>query len=478
VEIRPGSFQFRDIVLNDIKGNQAIVNGSITHDHLDDFYLDFSINAKNFQVLNTGPADNDLFYGVGYVSGYTNIKGYLDYIFFDMGLKSEKGTKFNIPLSNPEEVSRSNFITFVSRGDTIKTLTPDADQFSGIALKMDVEVTPDASIYLIFDSKIGDVIEGNGYGNLTMTMSPTEDFKMFGNFQIEKGNYLFTMQNIVNKPFVLDKGGTIRWAGDPYDATIDIAAAYRLRAGLYDLFQDSSYRNLVPVDLRLKLKDNLFNPNISFDINVINVDPNLENQIRRLINTDEEKYRQAVALLVMRRFTTPSEFSNRSNVSSGNVVGANAYEMLSNQLSNWASQISQQVNVGVNYRPGDNISSEELEVALSTSLFNDRVTIDGNVGYANTGVNSQNQNTSNLVGDFNVEVKASREGRIRLKAFNRSNNNSLINNVNSPYTQGVGVFYREDFNTWSEFGRKLRNMFRKKSKKTPTNLPAGENELK
>lgn len=474
VDLQPGSFRFHDIVLNDVKGNQAIVNGSITHEHLDNFYLDFTINAKNFQALNTGPADNDLFYGVGYVSGYTNIKGYLDYIVFDMGLKSEKGTKFNIPLSNPEEVSRSNFITFVSRGDSIKTLTADADQFSGIALKMDVEVTPEASIYLIFDSKIGDVIEGSGYGNLTMTMSPTEDFKMFGNFQIEKGNYLFTMQNIVNKPFVLDKGGTIRWAGDPYDATIDIAAAYRLRAGLYDLFQDSSYRNLVPVDLRLKLKDNLFNPNISFDINVINVDPNLENQIRRLINTDEEKYRQAVALLVMRRFTTPSEFSNRSNVSSGNVVGANAYEMLSNQLSNWASQISQQVNVGVNYRPGDNISSEELEVALSTSLFNDRVTIDGNLGYANTGVNSQNQNTSNLVGDFNVEVKASRDGRIRLKAFNRSNNNSLINNVNSPYTQGVGVFYREDFNTWSEFGRKIRNLFRKKSKRTLTNLPSSK----
>lgn len=472
VEIRPGAFKFKDVVLNDFKGNQAVVNGSITHDHFRDFYFDIGIHAKNVQVLNTGPADNDLFYGVAYSTGTMTIKGYLDYLFLEMGMKSEKGTKINIPLSNPEEVSRSNFITFITKEDTVKAIVADAKEFTGIALKMDLEVTPDASIYLIFDSKIGDVIEGKGYGNLTMTMSPTEDFRMFGNFQIEQGNYLFTMQNIVNKPFVLDKGGTIRWAGDPYDATIDISAAYRLRATLFDLLQDSSYRNLVPVDLRLRLKDNLFNPSINFDINVVNVDPNLENQIRRLINTDEEKYRQAVALLVMRRFTTPSEFNSRATVNSGSVVGANAYEMLSNQLSNWASQISQQVNVGVNYRPGDNISSEELEVALSTSLFNDRVTIDGNVGYANTGVNSQNQNTTNLVGDFNVEWKASRDGRTRFKAFNRSNNNSLINNVNSPYTQGVGVFYREEFNTWSDLGRKIRNIFRKKSKRTPVNLPA------
>lgn len=273
------------------------------------------------------------------------------------------------------------------------------------------------------------------------------------------------MQNVINKSFTIERGGTIKWSGDPYHAMIDISAVYSRRVGLYDLFQDSSLRKLSPVDLKLRLTEDLFNPNISFDIKVRNVDPNTETQIKRLINTEEEMYRQAVALLVMGRFTPPSEISNRSNVNSSNVVGVNAYEMLSNQLSNWASQISSQVNFGVNYRPGDALTSEELQVAMSTSLFNDRVTIDGNVGVANTGTNANNQNTSNLVGDFNVEVKASRDGHVRFKAFNRSNNNSLINNVNSQYTQGVGAFYRIEFNTFEEFYQKLFDVFRRKSKK-------------
>lgn len=293
-----------------------------------------------------------------------------------------------------------------------------------------------------------------------MTMSPTEDLKMFGNYQIEQGKYLFTMQNVINKPFLIENGGYVRWSGDPYDATIDIYATYRRKAGLYDLFQDSSFKKLVPVDLRLHLKDKLFNPAIGFDILVKNLDPNTENQVKRLINTDEEKYRQAVSLLVMGRFTAPLELSNRS-LSNNNAVGFNAYELLSNQLSNWASQISRQVNVGVNYRPADNITKEELEIALSTSILNDRVTIDVNGGLANT-TNSSNQNASNLVGDFNVEVKASKDGRVRLKAFNRSNNNSLINNINSPYTQGVGIFYREEFNSLSELRRRFSDLFRKK----------------
>jgi hypothetical protein len=173
---------------------------------------------------------------------------------------------------------------------------------------------------------------------------------------------------------------------------------YRIRTGLYDLFQDSTYRTLVPVDLRLSLKDKLFNPVINFDIKVQNIDPNTENQVKRLINSEEEKYRQAVSLLVFRRFSAPAEIANRSNPTGANVVGVNAYEMLSNQLSNWASQISNQVNVGVNYRPGDAITNEELEVALSTSILNDRVTIDGNVGVANGAQGQGSQNTSNLVG--------------------------------------------------------------------------------
>lgn len=469
VTIDEKAFRFDRILLNDHRGNDAIVNGAIFHNNLQDFYFDLDIQANNVQVLNTTIADNDIFYGTAYASGKVSITGYLDYIIMNMGLKSEKGTKINIPLSNPDEVRQSSFITFMSADTTSRKEVADGPDFSGIELNMDFEVTPDASIFLIFDSKIGDVIEGSGSGNISMTVSPSEDFRMFGTYEIEQGKYLFTLQNVVNKPFFIEQGGYIRWNGNPYDAYIKLDARYKLKAGLYDLFQDSTFRKLVPVDLELHLTDKLFNPSISFDINVQNVDPTIDNQIRRMIDTEEEKYRQAVALLVMRRFTAPSEY--RSTVSSGNVVGANAYEMLSNQLSNWASQISNQVNVGVNYRPGDALTSEELEVALSTSILNDRVTIDGNVGYANSS-SPADQNTSNLVGDFNVEVKASKDGRIRLKAFNRSNNNSLINNINSPYTQGVGVFYREEFNSLRDLGRKYRELFRRKK-----NAPETSEEL-
>jgi len=457
IDLDPKSIGFNRITLNDVNGNKAIATGKIFHDNLSNWYFDIDINTKNTQILNTGIADNELFYGTANATGSINIKGYLDYIIMNIGLKSEKGTKIYIPLSNPEEVSQSSFITFVSI-DTTKNIKDNGPDFSGIELNMDFEVTPDANMYLIFDSKIGDIIEGNGKGNITMTVSPSEDFKMFGNYEIEQGKYLFTLQNVINKPFFIERGGFIRWSGDPYDANINISAIYKTKAGLFDLFQDSTIKNIVPVDLQLRLTDKLFNPTIAFDINVQNVDPTIQNQIKRLINTEEEKYRQAVALLVARRFTSPSEFSDRGTTSRGNVVGTNAYELLSNQLSNWASQISNQVNVNVIYNPGDEVTTDQLEIGFSSSLLNDRVLIDVSGG---TAASTRGSNTTNIVGDFNLEFKASKDGRVRFKAFNRSNNNSLINNINSPYTQGVGVFYRQEFNRFSDLTRRFRSHIKK-----------------
>ena len=61
---------------------------------------------------------------------------------------------------------------------------------------------------------------------------------------------------------------------------------------------------------------------------------------------------------------------------------------------------------------------------FSKSLFNDRLTVEGNIGYTN---NVATQSNSNVVGDFYAEYKVSEDGRFRLKGFNRSNNDNLIN---------------------------------------------------
>jgi hypothetical protein len=125
------------------------------------------------------------------------------------------------------------------------------------------------------------------------------------------------------------------------------------------------------------------------------------------------------------------------------------------------SQISNDFNIGINYMPGDQVSDEQLEVALSTQLLDDRLIIDGNIDVS--GSNASSQKTSSIVGDINIEYKLTPDGRFRVKAFNRSNDLSLFNDY-APYTQGVGIFYRKDFNNLGELFRKS-NLDRQKKVK-------------
>jgi hypothetical protein len=112
------------------------------------------------------------------------------------------------------------------------------------------------------------------------------------------------------------------------------------------------------------------------------------------------------------------------------------------------------VDIGLNYRPGNQITNDEIELALSTQMFNDRVTINGNIG------NNNNPNTSNnsqLVGDFDVNVKLIPNGKIRFKAYNRSNNNLIYETA--PYTQGIGFTFTEEYNTFNDLLDKMKAIF-------------------
>ena len=70
-------------------------------------------------------------------------------------------------------------------------------------------------------------------------------------------------------------------------------------------------------------------------------------------------------------------------------MAATTFEMVSNQLSNWLSQISKDVDIGLNYRPGSNaINPQEAQLALSTQLLNNKVVLNGNFDVRGTGSNT------------------------------------------------------------------------------------------
>ena len=167
-------------------------------------------------------------------------------------------------------------------------------------------------------------------------------------------------------------------------------------------------------------------------------------------STEEELMKQFLSLLVINNFYSVTGFGiqNMGAVNSS-IAGVTASELLSNQLSNWLSQISDDFDIGFNYRPGDQVTSQEVEVALSTQLLNDRVIISGNVDVGGQETNPSSTSPSNpfIMGDFEVEYKIT--SNISILAFNRARDELIFETA--PYKQGVGVSYREDFNDFKTF---------------------------
>jgi len=477
IVIEPDRIAFEGISLFDNNGKMATVWGNIFHDNFSKLKLDFDITANKFMVLNTNPVVNPDYYGKAFVSGNIGIWSQNDDINIEANVKTEKGTIFNIPLAGTEEVGENEFITFIKK-DTSKTKTEEKNDLSNLNMVFNLEATRDADIQLIFDEKAGDVIKANGNGNIKMDINTNGNFEMFGTYTINDGNYLFTLENFINKKFDIESGSTIKWTGNPYNADINITANYRQRASLNPFFPNLSgsassgtsgdnanstkstsgtnddVNKRYPVECKLYMKDKLLTPEITFGIKLPTVNEEKRQQVMGYINNEQELNRQVFSLLLLKSFVTPLALNTQSGVNAGNAVGANATEMLSNQLSNWLSQLSSNLDVGVNYTPGSSLSNEELDLALSTQLFNDKLSIDGNVGLNN---NTQTK-TSNVIGDVNIDYKLNDEGKVRLKAFNRSNDTYQTTTSGGQFTQGLGVFFREEFESIDE----LYNRYKKK----------------
>ncbi|HSO77813.1 MAG TPA: translocation/assembly module TamB domain-containing protein, partial [Bacteroidales bacterium] len=439
--------EFRKIRIYDEKRNQGQIDGILAHNSFNDFRIDLNFDMNNMLVLNTKPKDNEIFYGTAYASGYAGIKGSTEKLAFNISARTEKNTEFFVPLNSSATVSEYPYIIFIDTQKENEAALERENMFVknesavGMELNFDLEVTPDAEVQLIMDSKAGDVIRGTGSGKLNISMSSRGGVKMAGDYVIEDGDYLFTLGNILNKRFSVDEGGTISWNGALEDAVINLRAVYRLKTSLYDLFPDEAFRERIPVECRLSLTEKLINPVVGFDISLPTADDETQEYLKMAINTEEELSRQFLYLLVMNSFyPDPALFSAAPQTSTqgASAIGVTTTEMLTNQFSNWLSQISNDFDIGFAYRPGNEITPQELEVALSTQLLNDKVVLNGTF---DVGGKQSNTQASNISGDFDIEFKITE--KLRFKVFNRANDNLFYKTA--PYTQGFGIFLRRDF---------------------------------
>lgn len=459
IEISNGNFL-------DELNNIGIINGYYHHDNFIDYSLNISLEIDQpIMVMNNTFSENPYYYGKVFMTGSADISyDSIENLSIYVNAITDKNTSLNIPLYGSSEVVLHDFISFINKdtnsSEIIKKPIVSKEKMN---IDIDLEITDDAEVMLIFDDLVGDEMKSSGQGNIQLNIDQNYDLTMYGNYVIDEGEYVFTLKDFINKKFDLIKGGTLTWLGDPYNAKIDLSARYPLRTSLYNIMPEierDNWKHKSMVDVDIELENNLMNPDIQFNIEVPNGNESVKTALKRVLSNTEELNKQVFSLLILNQFITPNHLNLGNNVKSYDISTS---EVLSNQLGNMISSFTDEFDIGFNYTLGNQLSNEELSVAMSTQQFNDRLTVETNLGMSQS--NNITQNPNSFIGDVNIEYKLNSKGNIRVHAYNQSNEYDLSNQNQSNYTQGFGLFYKQSFDSLGELFCEMNNLFKSKDNK-------------
>ena len=456
VSLKKQSFIFNKIDITDTKFNsKGVLDGTLSHTNFSKWKLDLSIDTDNLLVLDTKYDVEALYYGVGFIGGSATIKGPTEALRISAVAETKQGTEFVIPLNDLESFGDNSSIHFLSPEEKQAKAKGEevvANNISGVELDFDLNVTNDALISIVMDRQSGSTIRGRGVGNLLFNINTNGKFNMYGDFVVWEGSYNFLFGGFVQKEFTVKPyESTLAWNGDPLDAIINIQAIYSTRTNPSPLL-DNAISQSIPVDLHINLVGQLEKPDYDFVFEFPNLSSTIKSELQYRLDSKEDRDKQALNLLATGGFSR-----DLRDIS----VTGTLNERLNGLINGFFSDGDSKINIGLNYEAGQNRpdfqTDDRFGVTLQTKIT-DRVLINGKVGVPVGGATE-----SVIAGDVQVDFLLNEDGTLTATVFNRENS---IRNFGEEigYTQGLGISYSVDFDS---FGELLRKIFNKKEEEEP-----------
>ena len=474
ISFREDRIMFRDVALRDVFGNTGTLDGEIRHKGFQDMVLNLSADFRKLQLLNTTRKENELYFGRAYGTGEARVFGPANNLTVNVTAKSEAGTRVSLPLDNAAKAQQAGYIQFVNRNlptDTTSTVPIVAAaagrvDLSGLQLNFNLTVTEDAYVEIILDESTGDVIRGTAVGQLRLNVDTRGEFNMYGQIEIVRGAYNFTLQGLINKEFVVRPGGTISWNGDPLNGQMNVTAAYTQRTSLAPVLGAStpSAGAVVPVTAVMDLTGPLLLPAIRLGLEFNDAPSALEGDLasftNSLRNDEQELNRQVFSLLVFKQLSPPGSFAQLSLSGNNNTVGNSLGQVISTQLGLLTSQIDQNLEIDFNLNGLSEDQLRALQVRLSYSFLNGRLRVTREGGFTNTtnlgtvpGSEIDATAQTSLLGDLSLEYYLQPDGRFRARLRYQTSPRDL-ETINQPRA-AVSLLHTEQFDSLQElFARK------------------------
>ncbi|RIJ42719.1 translocation/assembly module TamB [Pontibacter oryzae] len=484
---------FPNFTITDSLGNDLVITGNILTQTYTDFQFDMNVDTERFLALNSTAQDNDLFYGTVYVAANTSITGDMAQPVVKVKASVLDGSDFTavIPADAAGAAERDGIVEFVNLNPELTAIigapqqdTTEVSGFVGADIQAQLTITDATPVTIIIDPTTGDNLTVRGSADpLFIGVRPSGEINMTGRYTVTDGRYSMDFYDLASRELDIAEGSYINWTGDPLQANMDITAIYNVETAPQELVASQTagtltpdLQNQVPFQVFVYVRGEILTPEISFDIQLPeeekgSVSPMVISSLESLRQDESEQNKQVFALLVLGRFLAPDPLT-----SSGGGFEASARNSLSQVMSDQLSQITNRYAGGLglelgidsyqDYSSGSAQGRTDLNVALRQQFLNDRLTVRVGTDIGLEGGSQSNQTMSGFGGDISVEYSLTEDGRIRVRGFQRSQYEGVIDGGDVRAT-GVSLIYVREYNNFSDL---FRNLEARRAREAERNL--------
>ncbi|MCC8147312.1 MAG: translocation/assembly module TamB [Bacteroidales bacterium] len=456
IYIHPNRVEVRQFAIRDENNNRLTIDGRVSHHNFTELDPNISIAFNNFQVINNEQQTDSLFYGNLRANGrlrFTKVNE--DFLLSgNISHADDARIMINIP-SSASAAQRYNFVTYVDALGRPLTEPEEEIEVPSFILPFRVNISLALNSGLeagvVYNRATGDAVEASGNGTIGFIYElGSSNMSLSGDFTLQRGKATLSLLGLTTKTFTVQPGSTLTFRGDPLNTSFDLTALYTVRADMTTLdqsFGDILARSRIPVVVSITATGSMNDLDLQYNIDVPNQSEEVQRRVDGLLYTDDIKIRQVAYLLATGNFMPPD--SNTPGTG-GNLLTSVGSSALSTALNSALAGILQDNwSIGTELRAGDDgFNDMDVDVNISTQLFDNRLTINGTLGYTN-----DQSLTNNFTGDFEAEYKLIPSGNIVLRAYNKTNNTKYFETA--PYTQGLGVVYKRNAKTFGKLFDRL-----------------------
>lgn len=447
IVFRQGQAVFDSYAVTSPNGQPLTIDGTLDISDLSAPGADLTVEARNFEVVNSQRSDGSDVYGRALADIDITAEGSLNALRVrgDISVLTGTDVTYTLPDNNLDVRDESqDIVTFISFADTTAVFAADSAALLrvwGMDMLVNVDIQDNVKVTINLSADGNNRAELTGDGTLTYTMNSQGDSRFTGRYTLSGGTVVYNPPVISAKTFTVNDGSYVEWTGDVANPSFNVTATESLRTNVES---DGSTRS-VTFEITVSIRNTLEELALVFDLAAPS-DLAIQNQLQSL--SAEERSQQAIALLVYNTYTGPG---TTAKVDANNPLNS----FIEKELNQWArnSLPGVDLSLGVNsVTDSDGSQHTDYSYRVSKSLFDDRVqvTVGGSI---NPDAGTNENLRDNFVDDITLEYRLSNRDNMFLKAYRYNTQESILEGEVTE--TGFGFVARKKLN-------KLKELFRLK----------------